>query len=87
VKAAVQADLTGERLPAHIQYLAEQISPSIDRTKEGDARVDSTIDANIRAVRSRLAAVPDLAAKTSAGELAVVGARYELTTQLVHTLA
>ncbi|MER6558982.1 carbonic anhydrase [Streptomyces sp. NPDC001027] len=87
VKAAVQADLTGERLPAHIQYLADQISPAIDRTRTGDARVDSTIDANIRAVRSRLAAEPDLAAKIAAGELAVVGARYELTTQLVHPVA
>jgi len=87
VKAAVQADLTGERLPAHIQYLADRISPSIDRTKTGDARVDSTVDANIRAVRSHLAAEPDLAAKISAGELAVVGARYELTTQLVHPIA
>ncbi|GAB7109401.1 carbonic anhydrase [Streptomyces phaeofaciens JCM 4814] len=84
VKAAVQADLTGEKLPAHIQYLADRIAPNIDRSKEGDARVDSTIDANIRAVRSRLAAEPDLAAKISTGELAVVGARYELTTQLVH---
>ncbi|QJT02582.1 carbonic anhydrase [Streptomyces asoensis] len=87
VKAAVQADLTGGRLPRHIQYLADQINPYIDRTKDGDARVDSTIDAHIRAVRSRLAAEPDLAAKISAGELAVVGARYELTTQLVHRIA
>lgn len=87
VKAAVQADLTGESLPNHIQYLADRINPYIDRTKEGDARVDSTIDANIRAVRSHLAAEPDLAAKISAGELAVVGARYELSTQLVHRIA
>ncbi|KPI23872.1 carbonic anhydrase [Actinobacteria bacterium OV320] len=87
VKATVQADLTGTSLPRHIQYLADQITPYIDRTKEGDARVDSTIDATIRAVRSRLAAEPDLAAKISAGELAVVGARYELTTQLVHRIA
>ena len=84
VKAAVQADQSGEELPAHIQYLADQIAPNIDRTKQGDARIDATIDANIRAVRSRLAAEPDLAAKIATGELAVVGARYELTTQLVH---
>ena len=84
VKAAVQADLSGDELPAHIQYLADQIAPNIDRTKQGDARIDATIDANIRAVRSRLAAEPDLAAKIATGELAVVGARYELTTQRVH---
>ncbi|MFI6039809.1 carbonic anhydrase [Streptomyces sp. NPDC051315] len=87
VKAAVQADLTGEALPAHIQYLADRIAPAIDRTKTGDARVDATIDANIRAVRSRLAAEPDLAERITTGKLAVVGARYELTTQLVHRIA
>ncbi|WP_046258294.1 carbonic anhydrase [Streptomyces sp. WM6386] len=87
VKAAVETDISGAQLPAHIQYLADQIRPNIDRTKDGDARVDATIDANIRAVRSRIAAEPDLAAKVAAGELAVVGARYELTTQLVHRIS
>ncbi|MEV5434902.1 carbonic anhydrase [Streptomyces sp. NPDC052682] len=86
VKAAVQADQNGGHLPAHIQYIADQIAPNIDRTKEGDARVDATIDANVRAVRSRLAGEPDLAAKVATGDLAVVGARYELTTQRVHRL-
>ncbi|KUL24456.1 carbonic anhydrase [Streptomyces regalis] len=84
VKAAVAADESGERLPAHIQYIADQIAPNIDHTKDGDARVDSTIDANVRAVRARLAAEPDLAAKVAEGKLAIVGARYELTTQRVH---
>lgn len=84
VKAAVAADRSGERLPAHIQYIADQITPNIDRTKEGDARVDSTIDANVRAVRARLEAEPDLAAKVAEGKLAIVGARYELTNQRVH---
>ncbi|MDN3029268.1 carbonic anhydrase [Streptomyces sp. S.PB5] len=86
VKAAVEADISGARLPAHIQYLADQIRPNIDRTKEGDARVDATIDANVRAIRARIAAEPDIAAKVAAGEVAVVGARYELTTQGVHRL-
>ncbi|MEV7889787.1 carbonic anhydrase [Streptomyces sp. NPDC002817] len=87
VKAAVETDVSGAQLPAHIQYLADQIRPNIDRTKDGDARVDATIDANVRAIRSRIAAEPDLAAKVAAGELAVVGARYELTTQLVHRIS
>ncbi|GAB2869579.1 carbonic anhydrase [Streptomyces deserti] len=86
VRAAVEADESGKRLPAHIQYLADQISPNIDRSARSDARVDATIDANVRAVRSRLAAEPDLAAKVAAGQLAVVGARYELTSQRVHRL-
>ncbi|MFG2553095.1 carbonic anhydrase [Streptomyces sp. NPDC048581] len=87
VKAAVAADESGDRLPAHIQYIADQIAPNIDRTQEGDARVDSTIDANVRAVHARLAAEPDLAAKVASGELAIVGARYELDTQRVHRVA
>ncbi|WP_030616914.1 carbonic anhydrase [Streptomyces fulvoviolaceus] len=87
VKATVQADESGEELPAHIQYLADQISPAIDRTKEGDARIDATIDANVRLIRSRLASEPDLAAKIDSGALAVVGARYELTTQRVHRIS
>ncbi|MBV7694715.1 carbonic anhydrase [Streptomyces sp. TRM70350] len=87
VGAAVAAEESGERLPAHIQYLADEISPAIDHTKEGDARVDASIDANIRLVRSRLAAEPDLAAKVRSGELAIVGARYELTTQRVHRIS
>ncbi|MGP4010533.1 carbonic anhydrase [Streptomyces sp. 4N124] len=84
VKAAVEADESGKRLPAHIQYLADQIDPAIDHTVEGDARIDATIDANVRLVRARLAAEPDLAAKVTGGQLAIVGARYELTTQRVH---
>ncbi|MEV7002248.1 carbonic anhydrase [Streptomyces sp. NPDC093982] len=84
VKAAVESDLSGERLPAHIQYIADRIAPNIDRTQEGDTRIDSTIDANVRAIRAHLATEPDLAAKVASGRLAIVGARYELTTQRVH---
>ncbi|NEC88578.1 carbonic anhydrase [Streptomyces sp. SID12501] len=87
VKATVQADESGGKLPAHIQYLADQISPAIDHSKTGDARVDATIDANIRLIRARLAAEPDLAAKVDSGALTIVGARYELTTQRVHRIS
>jgi carbonic anhydrase len=86
VRATVEADESGARLPNHIQYLADRISPAIDRTEEGDARVDATVDANIRLIRAQLAAEPDLAAKVDSGALAVVGARYELTTQRVHRI-
>ncbi|MEU6182415.1 carbonic anhydrase [Streptomyces coeruleorubidus] len=87
VRAAVEAEKSGSRLPAHMQYLVDQISPVIDHGREGDARIDATVDANVRLVRSRLAAEPDLAAKISTGRLAIVGARYELTSQAVHRLA
>ncbi|RST04933.1 carbonic anhydrase [Streptomyces sp. WAC07149] len=86
VGAAVHADETGERLPAHIQYLADQISPAIDRTQHGDARVRATIDAHARRTRDRLAAEPDLARAVSAGKLAIAAARYDLHDQRVSTL-
>ncbi|MDK1344554.1 carbonic anhydrase [Streptomyces sp. 378] len=87
VRAAVEAEQTGQRLPAHMQYLVDRIRPAIDHRREGDARIDATVSANVRLVRSRLAAEPELAAKADAGRLAIVGARYELTTQTVHRLA
>nr|AQT39449.1 putative carbonic anhydrase b-CA(1)-3 [Streptomyces sp.] len=86
VKAAIAADQTGEELPSHIQYLAEEIAPAIDHSVEGDARVAATIDANVRLVRSKLVADSDIATKLKAREVAVVGARYDLTTQRVHLL-
>ncbi|MEU1852846.1 carbonic anhydrase [Streptomyces sp. NPDC019990] len=86
VRAAVEAEQSGEHLPAHIQYLADRIRPAIDHSREGDARIDATVDANVRRVRSELAAEPDLAARISAGALAIVGARYELTDQAVHRI-
>ncbi|MEU7556193.1 carbonic anhydrase [Streptomyces sp. NPDC044571] len=86
VGAAVHADETGEQLPAHIQYLAERIRPSIDHGLEGAARVDATIDAHARRTRGLLAAEPDLADRIAAGRLAVVAARYELRDQRVRTL-
>lgn len=87
VRAAVESDESGKELPAHIEYVAAQIRPNIDHTKSGDARIDATIDSNVRAIRSHLAAEADLAEKISAGELTIVGARYELNTQRVHSLA
>lgn len=67
VGAAVHADETGAQLPAHIQYLAEQIRPAIDRGQHGEARIAATIDAHARRTRARLAAEPDLARAISTG--------------------
>nr|WP_262387998.1 hypothetical protein [Streptomyces parvus] len=46
--------------------------------------MDATVSAQVRLVRSRPAREADLVAKVAAGEPAIVGARYELSTQLVH---
>ncbi|GAA2493909.1 carbonic anhydrase [Streptomyces gobitricini] len=87
VAAAVAAEESGERPPAHIDYIAERIRPVIDRGHTGPARVDTTITANVRHVRGLLAAEPDLRARVAAGRLAIVGARYELGSQRVHRVA
>ncbi|MBT2402913.1 MULTISPECIES: carbonic anhydrase [unclassified Streptomyces] len=87
VSAAVHADETGEQLPAHIQYLAEQIRPSIDHSQHGEARVNAAIDTHARRTRRRLAAEPDIARRIATGRLAVVAARYELRDQRVRTLS
>ncbi|WP_327252627.1 carbonic anhydrase [Streptomyces sp. NBC_01244] len=86
VTAAVHAAQGGELLPGHMQYLVDQIRPAIDRTLTGAERVDAAITANVRLVRSRLVAEPDLTPRITAGRLAVIGARYELTSQRVHRI-
>ncbi|MFG2616695.1 carbonic anhydrase [Streptomyces sp. NPDC048507] len=86
VTAAVAADEEGEELPGHMQYLAEQIHPAIDHGLSGPARVDAAITTHARRVRTRLAADPALTPRITAGRLSLVAARYELTTQRVHTL-
>lgn len=87
VAAAVHADETGAHLPASLQYIADQIKPAIDHSQQGDARVDATVSAQVNLVRSRVAAEPDLAAKVASGDLQIIGARYELNTQLVHRIS
>ncbi|MCX4782092.1 carbonic anhydrase [Streptomyces sp. NBC_01264] len=86
VGAAVHADETGTELPAHIQYLAERIRPSIDHGQHGEARVAATIDAHARRTRDLLAAEPDLARRIATGRLAVAVARYDLFDQRVRML-
>ncbi|WP_189551315.1 carbonic anhydrase [Streptomyces lavendofoliae] len=87
VAAAVRAEESGERPPAHIDYIAQRIRPAIDHGSTGAARIDATITANVRHVRGLLAAEPDLAARVAAGRLAIVGARYELGSQRVRRVA
>ncbi|MGW5346755.1 carbonic anhydrase [Streptomyces sp. NPDC004050] len=86
VAAAVDADGTGDPLPAHVRYLADQIRPAVDPGLPRPARVEAAVTANVRRVRASLAAEPDLAARIAAGRLAVVGARYELSSQRVTRL-
>lgn len=82
VAAAVHAE-AGAELPAHISYLADRIRPAIDHRLQGVARIDAAVTENVRRVRACLVAEPDLAVRVADGCLAVVGARYDLTSQLV----
>ncbi|MFJ3923342.1 carbonic anhydrase [Streptomyces sp. NPDC090022] len=84
VAAAVRAEVAGDPLPGPLRYLTDQIRPAIDHRLRGDARNDATVTAHVRRVRSRLAGEPAFAARITAGTLAVVGARYELTDQRAH---
>lgn len=86
VAAAVHEEEGGAELTGHMRYLGDQIRPAIDRGLRRDARVDAAVTANVRLVRSRLAAEPVLAAKVAARKLAVVGARYELSSQRVRRI-
>ncbi len=86
VAAAVGADDARAPLPAHVRYLADQIRPVVDPALPRGARVDAAVTANVRRVRAQLAREPDLAVRVAAGRLAVVGARYELTSQRVRRL-
>ncbi|MFD7624862.1 carbonic anhydrase [Streptomyces sp. NPDC059851] len=86
VAAAVDADATHARLPAHIRYLADQIRPAVDPALPRHSRVDAAVTANVRRVRASLAAEPDLVPRVASGRLAVVGARYELSSQGVTRL-
>lgn len=86
VGAAVHAEESGSRLPAHIQYLADQIRPSIDHDRQGEARIAATIDAHARSTRARLAAEPDIARRIADGRLAVASGRYDLHDQKVRML-
>ncbi|MET9886660.1 carbonic anhydrase [Streptomyces sp. NPDC006430] len=86
VTAAIRAAEGAWEMPGHMRYLVQQIRPAIDRALVGDARIDAAVTENVRLVRARLAAEPELARRIAAGKLAVIGARYELTSQRVRRI-
>ncbi|MEU9298667.1 hypothetical protein [Streptomyces sp. NPDC048266] len=62
------------------------VGESQDGVGVGDVVLDGLQEVMVRLVRPRLAAEPDPAARITAGRLAIVGAQYELTNQLVHEI-
>jgi carbonic anhydrase len=86
---AVTASIQDVALPNHIQSLAEALRPAVEmaRTQSGDL-ISNAIDANVRrAVTALRASEPVLAQARSAGQIQIVGARYNLDTGEVKIIA
>jgi carbonic anhydrase len=85
---AVAAAIHGGEHSGHLGHLVELIRPAVERAKEdpGDL-LDRAVRENVAQVVAGLrAAEPVLAKRVRKGELAVVGARYDLQSGLVELL-
>lgn len=79
---AVAAAVAGGPVAGHVSAIVKAIKPAVAKTKSqpGDA-VDNAVREHVREVTAQLAkAGPVLADRVKAGELKVVGARYDLDT-------
>ena len=79
---AITAAVQGVGVRNHIQSLAEALRPAVEiaRGQEGDV-ISNTIDANVhQSVVTLQASEPVLAQARSAGQIQIVGARYNLDT-------
>jgi carbonic anhydrase len=86
---AVQAAISGDDAPGHIQSLVESIRPAVEAAKSepGDL-LDNAINENVRRVVSQLqTSQPILGQAVQEGHLQVVGARYLLDSGSVRFFA
>jgi len=86
---AVTAAVQGVEVRNHIQSLAEALRPAVEsaRTQEGDL-ISNAIDVNVQqAVLTLRASEPVLLGACAAGQLRIVGARYNLDTGEVKIIA
>nr|AQT39425.1 putative carbonic anhydrase b-CA(1)-2 [Streptomyces sp.] len=87
VSAAVRAADGGAPLPGHMHAVPGRSDQARDRPQAPGGRADRRGHHRERAPGAVAAGRgTDLAAKVAAGELAVVGARYELTNQRVRRI-
>jgi carbonic anhydrase len=85
VKAARDTVAAGGEAPEHLKTLIEAIEPAVKETQSQD--VDATVRANVQhVVRALSHAEPVLEEMIRAGDVAVVGARYDLDTGEVEFL-
>jgi carbonic anhydrase len=86
---AVQAAISGDDAPGHIQSIVESIRPAVEAAKSepGDL-LDNAIDENVRRVVNQLqTSQPILGHEVQEGHLQVVGARYLLDSGAVRFFA
>ena len=85
---AVTAAVQNEPLPGSIGTFVTAILPALDDVKNrlGDP-VDNAVIANVRYQIKQLKQSPLLTARLQSGKLKIVGARYDLDTGLVTTIA
>jgi carbonic anhydrase len=81
VKATIEAVEKNAHAEADIDWLVEGIRPAVEKTRgaSGDA-LDNAVKANIELTVQRLKASPILSEAIEAGQLKIVGARYDLDT-------
>jgi carbonic anhydrase len=89
IRAALESVLTGVEAEGHLERLVQAIEPAIEEADLTAGDVWGTVgDANVRRTAAQLrASQPILREFVEAGELRVVGARYDLDTGWVTPLA
>ncbi len=89
IRAALETVLTGAEAEGHLESLVKAIEPALEEARLTDADVwDSVADANVQLTAAALRhSHPILIEFVEAGELSVVGARYDLDSGWVTLLA
>ena len=89
VKATLEVVSAGGEVPGHLGSLVEAIAPAVEHAQGGPGDwLDNAVRANVALVTRQLrAAEPILADRVRAGEVTIVGARYDLDSGVVDIIA
>lgn len=90
VKATIEAVEKNLEVAGSVGYLVRSLAPAVEKAKEEikeeDDLVAKTVDTNIKMLVEQLTASPIFAEAIMAGELRVMGGRYDLDTGVVEFL-
>jgi carbonic anhydrase len=87
ITAAVQSIQSGERLPGHLSLIVERLRPAFNRAGSGPGDlIDRVVRAQIHRTVSALGHDGPLTDLVKRGDLAVIGAYYDLESGLVTCL-